>query len=675
MEQIIFLHNDESAWNVLRRLQQSTAQHLVLVIPPHLERLRLNMVLRLIRRQTAGQSQQLVVVSEDRLVRVLAERMGCIVAATLDEYHGLLPGHVASLAKRARRPRSASRARRPHRGALLSPEGKAAQAAPTRPSGEQPKAQREQPAMSRSSPMQTGTFEQPIEGENKKPSANLDTMLVDGYLPNPGATPGLDEAEELASQEAEWLSYEVVDESHPDQAQREAEAHEARIIARIRTTSAMGPDGAPLTEATPQAGTPEGPAKPSPNAEAQAEQGRRLRPMRSIDELIHEHGRADLFEWLATQAAGAASAKPDNDNQEQIPTPGADRIGDAANKEQAQPQGPSSPKQRPLTRLIAAPTQFRQRKQRLPDQSTLQFREDNRPTWTIAILLKRIAVVFILALSLAMTCSGLALLPSAQVSYRVAVEPYSESLTLDAQPPASSRPGAAQAGTFFPAAVAQFDAILVAQAPATGHQQTTAGGSQPLVPTQSDVDLAANLLRERLKALGQAALLTQIHPGDIAGPVVATEQIVALPPVGTPLPEGASSFQISLALHLRQVVARQQTLQQAVWTRMNRDIARYKHGFTLASGQKLALNVAPGASPITGTDLPALHLFIQAAGSIVPALTPDQARAAIAGMSVDDAKRYLHQQAGISDISIMVLPKWLNRLPIFSARIRIKLES
>ncbi len=73
--------------------------------------------------------------------------------------------------------------------------------------------------------------------------------------------------------------------------------------------------------------------------------------------------------------------------------------------------------------------------------------------------------------------------------------------------------------------------------------------------------------------------------------------------------------------------------------------------------------------------MPALHLFIQAAGSIVPALTPDQARAAIAGMSVDDAKRYLHQQAGISDISIMVLPKWLNRLPIFSARIRIKLES
>jgi hypothetical protein len=675
MEQIIFLHNDESAWNVLRRLQQSTAQHLVLVIPSHLERLRLNMVLRLIRRQTAGQSQRLVVVSEDRLVRVLAERMGCMVAATLDEYHGLLPGHVASLTKHTRRPHSASRARRLHQDALLSPEGKTAQAASTLPSGGHLKAQREQPEISRSSLIQTGPLEQPIQGESKRPSANLDTMLVDGYLPNPGATPGLDEAEELATRDAEWLRYEIVDESHPDQAQREAEAHEAHIIARIRSTSAMGPEDAPFT-ATPQADTPELPAATPPGAEEQSEQGGRLRPMRSIDELIHERGRADLFEWLAAQAAGPTSVKPDSDNQGQVSTPGADRIGDAANKEQTQPQGLSSlPKQRPLARLTAAPTPFRQRKQRPPDQRALQFREDNRPAWTVAILLKRIAVVFILALSLAMTCLGLALLPSAQVSYRVAVEPYSESLTLDAQPAANSRSDATQAGTFFPAAIAQFDGILVAQTPATGHQQTTAGGSQPLVPTQSDVDLAASLLRERLKALGQAALLAQIHPGDISGPVDATEQILALPPVGTPLPDGTSAFQVSLALHLRQVVARQQTLQQAVWTRMNRDIARYKHGFTLASSQKLALNVVTSAPPVIGTDLPALHLFIQAGGMIVPALTPDQARAAIAGLSVDDAKRYLRQQAGISDISIMILPKWLNRLPIFSVRIRIKLES
>jgi hypothetical protein len=673
MEQIIFLHHNESAWNVLRRLQQSTAQHLVLVIPPHLERLRLNMVLRLIRRHTAGQSQQLVVISEDRLVQVLAERMGCMVAATLDEYHGLLPGHVAALTKGARRPRSASRVRRLHQDVVVSPEGKTA---PMLPSGERLKTQPEQPEMGRSSLVQTGPFEQPVQGEYKKPSANLDTMLVDGYLPNPGATPGLDEVEELATQEVEWLSYEVIDESHPDQAQRESEAHEAHIIARIRTTSAVEPEGAPPTATTPPADAPETPAETSPGAQAQLEQGGRLRPMRSIDELIHEHGRADLFEWLAAQAAGPTSGKPDSDSPAQISTPGAGSGSDTASKEQTQPQGQRSlTSQRPFARLIATQARFRQRKQLPPDQRALQFREDNRPAWTAAILLRRIGVVFILALSLAMTCFGLALLPSAQVSYRVAVEPYNESFTLDAQPAANSRPDAAQAGTFFPAAVAQFDGVLVAQASATGHQPTTAGNAQPLVPTQSDVDLAASLLRGRLKTLGQAALLTQIHPGDISGPVVTTEQIQAFPAVGTPLPDGTSAFQVSLALHLRQVVVRQQTFQQAVWTRMNKDVARYKHGFTLASGQKLALNVVPGTSPVTGTDLPALHLFIQAGGMIVPALTPDQARAAIAGMSVDDAKNYLGQQAGISDISIMVLPKWLNRLPIFSVRIRIKLES
>ena len=196
MEEIIFLHNNESAWTVLQRLQQHTAQRLVLVIPPHLEQLRLNMVLRLIRRHTAGQSQRLVVVSEDRLVQVLAERMGCLVAATLDEYHGLLPGHIASLTKGARRPRSASRARRLRQGVLVSPEGKTAHAAPTPPSGEHLKTHPEQLEASRSSLIQTGPFEQPVQGESKKPTANLDSMLVDGYLPNPGATPGLDEAEE-----------------------------------------------------------------------------------------------------------------------------------------------------------------------------------------------------------------------------------------------------------------------------------------------------------------------------------------------------------------------------------------------------------------------------------------------------------------------------------------------
>ncbi len=70
-----------------------------------------------------------------------------------------------------------------------------------------------------------------------------------------------------------------------------------------------------------------------------------------------------------------------------------------------------------------------------------------------------------------------------------------------------------------------------------------------------------------------------------------------------------------------------------------------------------------------------LQIQVQASGFMVPALTPAQARAAIAGMSVKSAEAYLRRQPGISHITIMVQPKWLNRLPIFPARIRINLES
>lgn len=666
MEHIIFLHSDQAAWDVLRQIQQSAAQGIVLVIPPHLEQLRLNMLLRLIRRHTAGQSQRLVVISKDRLVQVLAERLGCMVAATLDEYHGLLPGYVASPAQSARQSHPTSRARHLHQGVIVPPEEKAARAAPTLPSGERLKTQSEQPEMGRPSSPQTTPVEQSLQGERRKPSANLDTILVDGYLPNPGATPGLDEAEELTTQDAGWLSYEITDERHPDQAQREAAAHESLITANIRKTSASNREDTPPTATPPQTGTPDTPAEPSSNAPKLPEQGRQLRPMRSIDELIHEHGHAEPFEWLAAQAV---SPPP-------TPTSSVDASGSTAATEQIKPQGQSAPiKQRDFARQLFRQIPLRQRNQRPPDHKTLQINASTRPPWTAALTLRRLGIVFILAISLLMTGIGLALLPSAQVSYHVAIESYSETLTLDAQPGPGSRTGAAQNGTFVPAVAAQFDGVLSAQTSATGHQTSTAGNSQQAVPTQSDVDQAAGILRERLKALGQSALLAQIHSGDIAGPVFTTEQILALPSIGTPLPSGISAFQVSLALHLRQVVVRQQTLQQAVWTRMNKDVAQDIHGFTLASGQKLALNVVTGASSGAGTDLPGLRLFIHAGGAIVPALTPDQARAAIAGMSVDSAESYLRQQPGISAVSIVVLPNWLNRLPIFSARIRIKLES
>ncbi|HEX6776548.1 MAG TPA: hypothetical protein VF099_00025, partial [Ktedonobacterales bacterium] len=358
MEHIIFLHSDEAAWDVLRQMQQSAAQYIVLVIPPHLERLRLNMLLRLIRRHTANQSQRLVVISKDRLVQVLAERLGCIVAATLDEYHGLLPGYVASSTQGARQPHTASRARHLYQGVMEFPEGKAARAAPTLPSGEHLKTQPEQAGIERPSPVQTTPIEQSLQEERRKPSANLDTRLVDGYLLNPGATPGLNEAEELTTQDDGWLSYEITDERHPDQAQREAAAHESLITANIRKTSASNREDTPPTTTPPQTEAPDTPAEPPSSASTLPEQSRQLRPMRSIDELINEHGHAEPFEWLAAQAASPT------------PTPASsvDTADSAAAGEQIQPQGQSAPiKQRDFARLLFRQIPLRRSNQHSPD--------------------------------------------------------------------------------------------------------------------------------------------------------------------------------------------------------------------------------------------------------------------------------------------------------------------
>ncbi len=348
MEQVIFLHSDEEIWAMLDQVQQSTAQHLILVLPLSLDQLRLSMLLRLVRRSIALQGKQLSIVSEDRLVRVLAERMGCTVAATLDEHDGLAPGRVPSLTKRAWRGRKmlwfASRARRHTDKAQTAPQQeqpeKAVSLSLDLPPGDaqQQRRQAEETSGQQKRQPLTGSQGSHSRGTSGKPSANLDAILVDGYLPNPAATPGLDEEEErTAGEEAPRLHYEIADDTRPSQAQQAAEDHEARITARIRKTSAPG---TPTSSASPPIPTrethttPDAPTGSAPAAEAseidsaddttstvphsvsepfslqdsrsmpfesasptQSTAGR-LRPMRSIDELLQERGRESPLDWF-----------------------------------------------------------------------------------------------------------------------------------------------------------------------------------------------------------------------------------------------------------------------------------------------------------------------------------------------------------------------------------------
>jgi hypothetical protein len=319
MEHIIFLHSDRESDQVLSQAQHSLAQRLVLVILTPTDRPRLSILLRLIRRLASQRAQQLYLVSEDHLLRILAEHMGYGVAITLDAYRGLTPGKAALSRKTVQR----------------------TSAAPSFPSA------RPAPHLSGQRPLSTLT-------RTQKPGVRLDAVLVDGYLPNPGAMPSLEEEEERAErEEPERLRYEIADENALSQAQEEAEAHEASIIATIRKTSASGsqldPSAAPANptdrtkmsassadppkgerqrkERPPARSDADGDAPSSPDSDHTAlrpsrgahlpssheeeqgwepgtrkeEQDRRLHSMRTIDELLAERGQADIFEWFAHQ--------------------------------------------------------------------------------------------------------------------------------------------------------------------------------------------------------------------------------------------------------------------------------------------------------------------------------------------------------------------------------------
>src|SRR5579885_2411613 len=266
MEQILFFHRDkERNDQVLSQALHTLAQRLVLVVPLSTDRQRLSMLLRLIRRSASQRAQQLYLVSEDYLLRILAERMGYSVAATLDAYRGLKPGNAPST-------------RKPARQTPASPSFPATRPAPNVFSGQR-------------TPART-----------QKPGAQLEAILVDGYLPNPGAIPSLEEEEERAERaERERRSYEIADENTPSQAEEEAEAHEESIVATIRKTSALGSQTAQPSSEIPLSPDPPGGEEPSePGARKTAWDGQ-LRPMRTIDELLAERGQAGIFEWFARQ--------------------------------------------------------------------------------------------------------------------------------------------------------------------------------------------------------------------------------------------------------------------------------------------------------------------------------------------------------------------------------------
>jgi hypothetical protein len=742
MEHIIFLHADEEDEATLSQIQHSQAQRLVLVIPTQINRLRASILLRLARRYTNAH-KQLSVASEDRLIRQLAERMGYNVAATLDLYHGLEPGCISPsvqcfqqlhalpastlsrMAGHATAPSGPLWREGTQRGVVSSPATFAEDR--HKSEGEEIGSLSEQ----QKRPATATPLVQPFQEDADKTGANLEAILVDGYLPNPAAMPGLEEEEEQAEQEEhERLHYEIADENHPSQAQQEAEEHEARIIATILKTSNFGltnsgspppSDQAIQSESAPPpakakkdeiqgADTPpipfagdedplntleSGPVQqlsprshPSTSAQVSSVDAAEvdtpimlweggLRPMRTIDEMMHERGRAEIFDWFVKQATSRTSRRPANTDPASaaLPRDGAQVIKEAG-------AGPASSMYSPirsgvfkaiLRRLEAAAGRLTLMVQVFkapgPDNPA-QLRPVKRLPW------QHSAVVIALTLSLGMTCLGFSLIPSAQVRYHIQVLPYTENLAVEARAGASSRQQSTNTIAVAPAEVARFDGILTAQGTATGRHSASGGIANTLAfPTSQDVDQIASLLQKQLQVLGNKALRAQQQPGDVVGPVLSDEEIISSPPAGANLPEGATSFQVSVALHLRATLIRHQALFEAIQDKVGQDVKQKKPGMALELGEPLKLTILDIEPARAGEAKSGLLVRVQASGIIGPALMPEQARSAITEMTVTNAEDYLRNHPGITGVFITVEPKWLNRLPFFSARIRINVES
>ncbi|HEY7128007.1 MAG TPA: hypothetical protein VH540_29025 [Ktedonobacterales bacterium] len=214
-EQVLFFTSQGKSLRLLQQMARSSARHLILVLPEDLGRLQVNLFLRLVRRQNAGQARALTVVSGNRQARLLAEQIGFASAATLDEARGLLPGHAPTTRRPSRQPLA------PAVFPRLQPLGTAASppALPTSPGSK----------TSLPHPASVG------------PHAHLEHLLREGYLSNPAAIPSLEEEAQHAAREEDArrsrLTYEIADERTPTLAQEESEEHEAQIVSTILKTS------------------------------------------------------------------------------------------------------------------------------------------------------------------------------------------------------------------------------------------------------------------------------------------------------------------------------------------------------------------------------------------------------------------------------------------------------
>jgi hypothetical protein len=670
MEQVIFLHAHEESEEALRQMRQSLSQRLVLVVPAQMDRLRLSLLLRLARRFIIAEARQLCVVSEDRLAQRLAIRMGFTAASSLDEYHGLKP-----------RPGLSFR-RRPSRLQTLQP----------RPA---PDAPASSGALWPTPPPPDAPEQRPgLQGE--KPRANLEEMLVDGYLQNPAALPDLEEEAEREMREEheehERLYYEIDDEQ-PSQAQQEAEQHEAEIVARILSTSHLGtsspepsaPD--PLAEqsasnppaarpdasqedAPPEPPAPQPPTRQITESDEHAETRESSLPrLPTVDEMLRQHNRGEIFEWFERQAAEATTALAGSASGAGAAQSAGGALVTTTQAAEAPAlvtsQAPAVAKRAErlparIARSLTAPRSRTRARLRLPGMNP----------W------RRIGVVSALALSLLMLGTGFLLVPYADVAYHEEISPYTEALLLDARPAGAGTRTDMQPAVQVPAEVARFDAVLTAQGDATG-QRTDPNAPDHLIafPTQDDVDQAASQLEAQMQQWGEKALRAQARDGDILGPIITDTETRAFPAVGTGLPAGVSRFQVSVALHLRAALIRRAVLLQATQDQIRREVSQVKSGFAPQPGQTPDLSILSVEPAGPGEGQLELLVQVQAHEMIGPDLTPEQVRQAIAGKDVPAAEAYLNQQPGISDVSISVQPKWLNRLPIFSARIRIDLES
>jgi len=187
--------------------------------------------------------------------------------------------------------------------------------------------------------------------------------------------------------------------------------------------------------------------------------------------------------------------------------------------------------------------------------------------------------------------------------------------------------------------------------------------------TQTDVDAAASVLGEKLKASLSAKLRTRAEENGLVagGEIIDYETTKKLTdvPVGTE----QATFSLTLSLKATGVLYDESRFSDQIRAKIKDKLPHDR--------KLLSVEEASVTKEIEKTDLVAGRANIRVTASGISVLSPDSPgldREKLVGVSVDAAKAYLESVEGVSSASVKVSPLWTGRMPNVADHITVEVR-